>query len=249
MSNTKVILVTGSAKRVGAAIIRAFHSAGYRTIIHCRDSVDDANQLATELNHQRPDSAAVLVQDLTASGGAVLLARQALALYGRIDVLINNASSFYPTPVGEITDQSWTDLVGSNMHAPLFLSQALAPTLTQHHGAIINLIDVHANTPLQQHTLYCMAKAALLMMTKSLALELAPNVRVNGVAPGAILWPNQTPDQSAQEALLKQVPLGQLGRVEDIAATTLFLAKDAPYITGQVLAVDGGRSLGALTGA
>ncbi|WP_298439986.1 pteridine reductase [uncultured Ferrimonas sp.] len=247
--NPKVVLITGSAKRVGAATIRAFHRRGYHTIIHCRHALEDANDLAEQLNRRRAHSSVVIQQDLNAEHGATLLARQALSQFGRIDVLVNNASSFYPTPIGEISEHHWHDLVGSNMKAPLLLSQALQPTLSQHRGAIINLIDVHASTPLKQHTLYCMAKAALMMMTKSLALELAPTVRVNGVAPGAILWPDQPPSTSTQQQVLAQVPLGQLGDVDDIAKTIVFLADDAPYITGQILAVDGGRSLGALTGA
>ncbi|WP_028115404.1 pteridine reductase [Ferrimonas senticii] len=249
INNDKVALVTGSAKRIGAAIIRQFHQQGYRVLIHCRHSKDEAERLAASLNLTRADSAQVLQMDLSSSEGPLDLARHALACWGRVDCLVNNASSFYPTPIGQIDDQHWQQLVGSNMRAPLLLAQALAPTLTQHHGSIINLIDVHGDSPLKNHTLYCMAKAALAMMTKSLALELAPKVRVNGVSPGAILWPEQAISAEKQQALLAEVPLGRLGELDDIAKTVLFLAVDAPYISGQIIAVDGGRSLGALTGA
>lgn len=249
MTTEKVALVTGAAKRIGATTVRTLHQRGYRTIIHCRSAVEEAQALAAELNQQRADSAHVCIQDLAEKDGATLLARSALACFGRIDLLVNNASSFFPTPVGTIDFDHWQQLVGSNMKAPLFLSQALAPTLKQHQGSIVNLIDVHGHSPLKDHTLYSMAKAALLMMTKSLALELAPEVTVNGVSPGAILWPNEQPSEERQKKVLAQVPLQRLGSAADIAQTIAFLGCDAPYITGQIIAVDGGRSLGALEGA
>ncbi len=244
-----VALITGAGKRIGAALSRTFHQQGYRVLVHCLHSRADADALVGELNALRPGSAAVLVADLNQPDEIETLARNALARWQRLDLLINNASRFYPTPIGQIDLQAWQDMVGSNMMAPLLLSQAVAPALRQQQGSIINLVDVHARTPLKGHTLYCMAKAALEMMTRSLALELAPEVRVNAIAPGAVLWPEQAGDAAARDAVLAQVPLGRLGELNEITETALFLAQGPRYLTGQMIAVDGGRSLAPLKGA
>lgn len=244
-------LITGSAKRLGRQTAITLHSAGYNVIIHCNVSRQAADDLAQQLNAQRANSAAVLQADLLDEHRWASLADEAVNCFGRLDLLVNNASSFFPTPLGQATVHQWQDLFGSNVKAPYFLSQALAPHLAKQQGAIINMVDIHADKPLSGHSLYCMAKAALLMMTKSLALELAPTIRVNGIAPGAILWP---PEQSVQlneqdkAAIMRQIPLKQLGSPEDIANTVLFLAR-SPYITGQILAVDGGRSLSSTSKA
>lgn len=246
-----VALITGSAKRLGRQTAITLHNAGYNVIIHCNHSRDDAAALAQMLNQQRANSAAVLQADLLDEQLWPTLAENAIACFGRLDVLVNNASSFFPTPVAQASTAQWQDLFGSNVKAPYFLSQALAPELAKQQGAIINMVDIHAEKPLPGHSLYCMAKAALLMMTKSLALELAPTITVNGIAPGAILWP---PEQSVQlseqdkAAILRQIPLNTLGSPEDIANTVLFLVQ-SPYITGQILAVDGGRSLSSTSKA
>jgi pteridine reductase len=242
----KVVLVTGSAQRVGAAIIKDLHARGWRVIIHYRHSEQAALTLADSLNSQRANSAFILQIDLQQPHAAQQLAEQALRLTGRIDALVNNASTFYPTPIGDASLDAWDDLFASNARAPFFLSQALAPALIQSRGCIVNIVDIHASRPFKQHTVYCMAKAALAMMTMSLAKELAPAVRVNGVAPGAILWPDDnTPSaiaSSTQQQILASVPLARSGSPEDIARTVAFLIEDAPYITGQIIAVDGGRT-------
>jgi pteridine reductase len=246
-----VALITGSAKRLGRTMIETLHSSGYRVIIHCNQSRQEADTLAEKLNEQRQNSAAVLQADLLDESFWPTLAEQAISCFNRLDVLVNNASSFYPTPVANATTAQWQDLFGSNVKAPYFLSQALAPELAKHNGAIVNLVDIHAEKPLAGHSLYCMAKAALLMMTKSLAKELAPTIRVNGIAPGAILWPSEQAvvlHNADKAAILAQIPLQQLGTPDDIAQTLLFLLQ-APYITGQIIAVDGGRSLGGASKA
>ena len=242
----KVALVTGSAQRVGAAIIRELHSRGWRVIIHYRQSELAATALAEQLNSQRANSAFILQADLQQHSAITQLTEQALALTGRLDALVNNASTFYATPIGSANLADWDDLMISNARAPFFLSQALAPALKESRGCIVNIVDIHATRPFKQHTIYCMAKAALAMMTASLAKELAPHVRVNGVAPGAILWPDaNTPSAIAsdtQQQILASVPLARSGTPEDIARTVAFLIEDAPYITGQIIAVDGGRT-------
>ena len=244
--NEKVVLVTGSAQRVGAAIIKNLHARGWRVIIHYRHSEQAAFKLADSLNRLRPDSAFTLKADLQQHAHIQQLAEHALQLTGRMDALVNNASTFYPTAIGSATLADWDDLMISNARAPFFLSQALTPALTESRGCIVNIVDIHATRPFKQHTIYCMAKAALGMMTASLAKELAPYVRVNGVAPGAILWPeDHTPSAIAsntQQQILASVPLARSGSPEDIARTVAFLIEDAPYITGQIIAVDGGRT-------
>ncbi len=242
-----VALVTGSARRIGARIVRTLHGRGCRVLIHYRHSEADAYALAGQLNALRPDSAALLRADLTDPDAVRGLAEQALARFGRLDVLVNNASSFYPTPVAEADDDDWDALMHSNLRAPFLLSQGLAGALAEADGgAIVNIVDVYADKPLAAHPLYCMAKAGLAMMTRSLARELGPAVRVNGVSPGPILWPEQGAED--QDAILAATALKRAGDPDDIANTVAWLALDAPYVTGQILAVDGGRSL-TLAGA
>lgn len=243
LSDAPVALVTGSALRLGRQMIISLHQQGYRVIVHYNRSASAAADLAEELNQQRAGSAATLAANLTDDLAIVPMATQALNYFGRLDLLINNASSFYPTPIANATLEDWQDLFGSNVKAPYFLSKALAPELAKRQGCIINLVDIHAEKPLAEHSIYCMAKAALSMMTKALARELAPDVRVNGIAPGAILWPSQDLSEIDKAAVLAQVPMQRLGDPTDIANTMLFLAK-APYVTGQIIAVDGGRNLG-----
>lgn len=243
-SDTPVALVTGSAKRLGRQIVCQLHQAGYRVIIHYYQSTAEASALAASLNQQRPESAHILQANLLDSQAIGQLADGALACFNRLDVLVNNASSFYATPLSSATLDNWEDLFGSNVKAPYFLTKALAPALAAQNGCVINMVDIHAQQPLQDHSIYCMAKAALLMMTKSLARELAPTIRVNGIAPGAILWPSQQLADADKAVILQQIPLQRTGTPEDIANTVLFLLH-SPYISGQIIAVDGGRSLGA----
>ena len=244
-SNQPVALVTGGAQRIGAEICRCLHGRGYRIIIHYRHSSAAAQQLCKDLNAQRPQSAATLAADMTSLAQVQALAEQALEVWQRVDVLINNASGFYPTPIGEATEADWDALMGSNLKGPFFLSQALALALGKNSGCIINLVDIYSKNPLPSHNIYCMAKAGVAMMTQSLALDLAPAIRVNGVSPGNILWPEHASDYWEQEKqeLTERVPLKREGEASDIAKTVVFLVADAPYITGQILAVDGGRSL------
>ncbi|TNF32771.1 MAG: pteridine reductase [Gammaproteobacteria bacterium] len=243
MNHSRVALITGGAQRIGACIAETLHQQGWRVLVHCRHSADTAKALADRLNQQRADSAQVLVADLDDHPQTLALARQALAQWQRVDLLVNNASAFYPTPLAEVTEEDWHTLMASNLKAPLFLSQQLASALARHNGSIINLIDIHAQKPLPRHSVYCAAKAGLAMLTQSLAIELAPAVRVNGIAPGAILWPpGVTPDTDTETRWLSGIPLARKGQPEDIANAVSFLA-NAPYITGQILAVDGGKSL------
>jgi pteridine reductase len=237
-------LVTGAAKRIGAVIVRTLHEAGANVAIHYNRSADDAEQLAADLNGRRPKSAFTVAADLLDIDAVERMAQQVLARVGRLDVLVNNASNFYPTPLGTITLAQWRDLMGSNLKAPLFLSQALLPALRAAHGVIINIVDVHAQRPLRDHVVYGAAKAGLAMLTRSLAKDLGPDVRVNGVSPGAILWPDEGMSEQLRAAIVKQTALKRSGEPEDIANTVLFLVRDAPYITGQIIAVDGGRSVG-----
>ena len=240
----KVVLVTGAARRIGAAIVTRLHENGARVAIHYRGSADAADALARRLNTVRPQSAATFQTDLLDTERLAPLIDDVVAWGGRLDGLVNNASTFYPTPVGSITEEHWTDLMGSNLKAPLFLSQAAAPHLRRHHGAIINLVDIHAQRPLRNHPVYGPAKAGLAMLTRALAKDLAPAIRVNGVSPGAILWPEEGMSDSAQQTILRQVPLERPGDPADIAGCVLYLLRDAHYVTGQIIAVDGGRSIG-----
>ena len=240
----KVVLVTGAARRIGAAIVTRLHENGARVAIHYRGSADAADALAQRLNIVQPQSAATFQADLLDTERLAPLVDDVVAWGGRLDGLVNNASTFYPTPVGTITEDHWTDLMGSNLKAPIFLSQAAVPHLRRHEGAIINLIDIHAQRPLRNHPVYGPAKAGLAMLTRALAKDLAPAIRVNGVSPGAILWPEEGMSDSAQQTILRQVPLERPGDPADIAGCVLYLLRDATYVTGQIIAVDGGRSIG-----
>jgi pteridine reductase len=243
IAETRVALITGGAKRIGAATTKQLHQAGYNVVIHCRMSRQAADILAEDLNTLRANSANVIQGDLNNETVYDNLIEQTLAFWNRLDVLINNASSFYPTPVGLITLDDWNNLINSNMKAPLFLAQAAAPYLKKTQGNIINMIDVHAQRPMKDHLVYCAAKAGLSMITLSLAKDLGPEIRVNGVAPGAILWPDNDMPEHTKSLILERTSLKRPGQPIDIAKTILFLAKDADYITGQIIAVDGGRTL------
>jgi pteridine reductase len=239
----KSALVTGGARRVGAAIARRLHAAGASVLIHYRDSEADAAKLEAELNALRPKSAVRVKADLLAPIAPRALVAAASDAFGRLDVLVNNASSFFPVALGAIEASHWEELVGSNLRAPLFISQAAAPELARHEGAIVNIVDIHAERPLKGYPLYSMAKGGLAALTRSLALELAPQVRVNGVAPGAIAWPEDGQFPSPErERIVATTPLARTGTPEDIAQAVHFLAC-APFVTGQIVAVDGGRSI------
>ena len=240
-----VALVTGAARRIGAAIARTLHAAGYDIALHYRGSHDEAQALSAELERARPGSTRLLQADLAQFDRIPELIAQCIGHFGRLDALVNNASGFTPTPIGTTTPAQWDSLFNSNARAPFFLAQAAAPHLQATLGGIVNLTDVYAERPLREHTVYCMAKAALLMMTRSLALELAPHVRVNAVAPGAILWPQDGKDSAAKDAMLARTPLGRTGTPEEVAEAVRWLLQDARYSTGQVLHLDGGRLLGA----
>jgi pteridine reductase len=239
-----VALVTGSARRIGAAIASALHAEGANVAIHYRSSADEADALVSRLNDSRENSAMSIRADLLDTPALPELVDKVAAWHGRLDILVNNASSFYPTPPGTITERQWDDLVGSNLKAPLFLSQAALPELRKSRGSIVNLIDIHARRPLRNHAVYGPAKAGLAMLTLSLAKDLAPDIRVNGVAPGAILWPEDEMTDATRQSILEQIPMGHAGVPEDIADCIVWLVRDAVYVTGQVIAVDGGRSIG-----
>jgi pteridine reductase len=239
----KVALVTGAAMRVGAAIARRLHAAGASVVLHYRGSEADAAALEAALNAMRAASAARLRADLLAAGACEALVAGALERFGRLDILVNNASIFYATRIGTIEPRHWDELVGSNLRAPLFLSQAAAPHLKRTGGAIVNIVDIHAERPLKKFAVYSVAKAGLAALTRALALELAPEVRVNGVAPGAILWPESAHfDDAERERIVATTPLARIGEPEDVAQAVHFLAS-APFVTGQIVAVDGGRSV------
>ena len=238
----RTVLITGGARRVGAAIARRAHAAGARIAIHYRRSGVQASALAAEFNAARAGSAIVIAADLLDTRALAGIVDATLAAFGRLDVLVNNASSFYPTPVGTITTEQWDDLLGTNLRAPLFLSQAAVPALTTTGGLILNLIDIHGYRPLKRHPVYCAAKAGLIMLTQSLARELGPSIRVNGIAPGPVLWPESPMDESHKATIVERTALKRIGTPEDVARTALFFMTDAPFITGQILAVDGGRS-------
>mgnify|MGYP001814608325 CR=1 FL=1 len=240
----KVVLVTGAARRIGAAIVTRLHANGARVAIHYRGSADEANELAATLNAQRKNSAATFQADLLKAADIPGLISGVVEWGGRLDGLVNNASTFYPTPVGTITETEWNDLVGSNFKGPLFVSQEAAPHLQETGGTIVNIVDIHAQRPLRNHAVYGPAKAALAMLTRALAKDLAPDVRVNGVSPGAILWPEDGTSEAMQKTILRQVPLERAGNPDDVAGCVLYLMRDAAYVTGQIIAVDGGRSIG-----
>jgi len=238
----RVALVSGAAQRIGAQIARTLHGAGMRVALHYHASADAAMRLAAELEAMRPGSVTTLRADLDDPAAPQAIVAQVLARFGGLDVLVNNASRFYPTPLDSATAAQWDELMGSNLRAPFFLAQAAAPLLRAAGGCIVNLVDVHARRPLAGHPIYCMAKAANAMMVKSLARELGPEVRVNGVAPGAILWPDRDLDDAAKREILDRTALRRTGTLDDVAKAVLYLVRDADYVTGQVLAVDGGRT-------
>jgi pteridine reductase len=238
-----VALITGGARRVGAVIARTLHAQGYDLAMHYRHSAKEAQALAAELEQQRPDSTLLLQADLSDLSVLPAIIDKLLAHYGRLDALINNASSFYATPLGAATTAQWNELFASNAQAPFFLSQAAIPALRKARGGIVNLVDIYAERPLADHPLYCMAKAALLAMTRSMALDLGPDIRVNGVAPGAVMWPSEGKSDDEQNEMIQRTPLRRAGRPEDVASAVLWLLRDAPYVTGQIIRVDGGRTL------
>jgi pteridine reductase len=239
------ILITGGAKRVGAAICRRLHAHGADLMIHYRSSLAEAQRLQNELNQIRPDSVALVQADLSKPDQLPCLVNKTITHFGKLDALVNNASSFFATAIGEITENSWNDLISSNLKAPLFLSQAAAPYLKKQQGCIINIIDIHADRPLKDYVVYNIAKGGLVSLTKSLALELSPTIRVNGVSPGPILWPenDEWANESVRQHIIDQTLLKRIGEPDDIAKTVLFLITEAPYITGQIISVDGGRSI------
>jgi len=240
----KCALITGAARRIGAVTAELLHSHGVNVAIHYRGSEMHAAELSARLNQRRAGSAQIFKGDLAASGEPASLVDAVCRWSDRLDILINNASSFYATPLGTITEDQWLELVGSNLKAPLFLSQAAMPHLKASRGVIVNIIDIHAKRPLRDHAVYGAAKAGLAMLTRSLAKDLAPDIRVNGVAPGAIAWPENDMTDSVKENIVEQIPLGRSGDPKDIANCVLFLVRDATYSTGQIIAIDGGRSVG-----
>jgi pteridine reductase len=239
----RCVLVTGGAKRLGAAMARRLHAAGADIVVHYHRSRPAADELVAELQAARAGSALAVCGDLQDVQRLPALVDAAVARFGRLDVLINNASTFYPTPVGTITAAQFEDLVGTNLRAPLFLAQAAAPALRATQGLVINMVDIHARRPLKAHPAYSAAKAGLVMLTKSLARELGPEIRVNGIAPGPVLWPERDLDEALKAEIIGKTALKRSGSPDDIARTALFLATEAPYVTGQIIAVDGGRSL------
>jgi pteridine reductase len=237
-------LVTGAARRIGAVVASTLHEAGANVVIHYHRSAAEAEQLAARLNDVRAGSAFTVSADVREVPELERMAQRVLERTGRLDVLVNNASNFYPTPLGTVTEEHWYDLMGSNLKAPLFLSQAVLPALRAARGVIINIVDVHSQRPLRDHVVYGAAKAGLAMLTRSLAKDLGPHIRVNGVSPGAIMWPEEGMSDQLRAAIIRQTALKRSGEPEDIAAAVLFLVRDAPYVTGQIIAVDGGRSVG-----
>jgi len=241
----KVVLITGGARRVGAAMCRMLHASGASIMLHYRSSGTEARALQAELNAARVDSVALVQADLLNLALLPSVVTETVNRFGRLDVLVNNASSFFPTPVGEITEQAWEDLVGTNLKTPLFLSQAAAAQLRRSHGCIINIVDIHADRPTRSYAVYSAAKGGLMALTRALACDLAPEVRVNGISPGVILWPEDErwSDEVARQRIIHTTLLKRVGEPDDIARTARFLIFDTPYITGQVIAVDGGRSI------
>jgi pteridine reductase len=239
-----VALITGGARRVGAEMARIFHGAGASVVVHYQRSSKEAESLVAELNSKRATSAACVAADLLDTAHLGELPQFAQERFGRLDILVNNASTFYPTPVGEITEAHWDDLLGTNLKAPLFLSQAAAPALRLSHGLILNIVDIHGMRPLRRYPVYGVAKAGLIMLTRSLARELGPQIRVNAIAPGPVMWPaDGVADAELQQKIVGRTLLKRSGSALDIARTALFFAADAPFITGQVMPVDGGRSV------
>ena len=242
-SRRPVALITGAARRIGAAIARRLHDAGYDLALHYRHSRDELDALIAQLEQARAASTLALQAELGDVSGLAALISAAVNQFGRLDALVNNASAFYPTPVGTTTPAQWEELFGANVRAPYFLAQAAAPRLAEHGGAIVNIVDIYAEWPLPQHSVYSMSKAALAMMTKTLARELGPAVRVNGVAPGAVLWPDSGKSSADREAMIERTPLKRTGSPEDVAGAVLWLLRDAPFVTGEIVRIDGGRHL------
>lgn len=242
---SKVVLITGAARRIGAEIARTLHEAGMNIALHYNASEEDAVQLCQEFNQKRDNSAIAIRADLQAAESEKALVQEAAETWGRLDVLVNNASRFYRTDIGEVTAYAWDDLMNSNLKAPFFLSQAAAHFLIATRGCIVNITDIHAERPLRDYSVYCISKSGLMMMTKVFAKEFAPSIRVNAVAPGAILWPEGKNSLSEDEKskIIEDTALQRAGRPEDIAKAVLFFVRDAEYVTGQILDVDGGRML------
>lgn len=243
LSQRPVALVTGASRRIGAAIAEELHASGYALALHYRHSASEAQALADDFNRRVAGSAICLQAELGDPRQPERLVEQTLGAFGRLDGLINNASIFYPTPIGQATEQQWDELIGANARAPFFLAQAALPALRERHGAIVNLVDLYAERALADHPIYVMAKAALAAMTRTLAADLGPQVRVNAIAPGAILWPEQTAGDTRRQAMLEATPLARLGSPEEIAVAVRWLLRDAGFVTGQILTVDGGRGL------
>ena len=241
--NTKTILITGGAKRIGRQMAITLHNAGHNIVVHYRSSAGAASELVRLLNDERENSAIALQGELLDTDSIPGLVARAAEAFGALDVLINNASTFYPTPIELLQDEFWNDLVGSNLKAPAYMVKACVPYLRERNGSIINIVDIHARKPMANHPIYCSAKAGLEMLTMSLARDLAPSIRVNGVSPGAILWPEDDSGMAAQQEVLDKIPMGRMGKPEDVANLARFLIDEAEYITGQIVAVDGGRSV------
>ena len=241
--NNKNALITGAAKRIGASISRNIHEAGYNVGIHYNSSKKDAKKLCEELNAKRAGSAQIFKADITKVSDAKSLVNSFLKWGGKLDLLINNASSFYPTPIGSVTEENWNDLIGTNLKGPLFISQEASVSLRKNKGSIINLIDIHIKSPPKDHAVYIAAKAGLEILTRSLARDLAPEVRVNGISPGAILWPEGELDAPTKDKILDSIPLKRKGNPQDISDCVLFLVNSASYISGQIISVDGGKSI------
>ncbi len=239
----KVALITGGSRRIGEAIARQLHAAGMKLAIHYRHSETAAHALQAELNNQRLSSVLLLQADLLQVSKIHRMMQQLIEHYGRLDVLVNNASTFYSTPIGKTEENDWDDLIGTNLKAPFFLSQFAAPHLTTTHGCIVNLADIHAERPLKSYPVYNIAKAGVVMLTKTFARELGPQVRVNAIAPGAILWAEKETDDVTKQRIISNTALKRPGHPDDVARTVLFLVRDATYMTGQVIAIDGGRTL------
>lgn len=239
----KTILITGGAKRIGRQMAITLHESGHNIVVHYRSSAAAASQLVNELNALRTGSAVAIQGELLDVSCIPNLVNCAVDAFGGLDVLVNNASTFYPTPIELLEDDFWNDLVGSNLKAPAFMVKACAPHLRERNGCIINIVDIHARKPMANHPVYCSAKAGLEMLTKALARDLAPEIRVNGVSPGAILWPENDGGMASQEDILSKIPMQRMGQPEDVAKLVKFLIDDGDYITGQIIAVDGGRSV------
>lgn len=242
---SKVALITGAARRIGAAVAETLHDAGMRVVLHYNASEEEAQQLCARLNQKRPESAVTIQADLLEPEIDKSMIQQAHQVWGRLDLLVNNASRFYRTHFGKVTEYAWDDLMISNLRAPFFLSQAAAPYLQETKGRIINISDIHAWRPMRDYSVYCISKTGLLMLTRALAKELAPDVLVNAIAPGAIVWPegDNTLSPDEKDSIINKTPLGRSGSADDVARVALFLARDADFMTGEVLAVDGGRHL------